>query len=161
MLNDIDDVIEREVLGEASRACAVLVERVRGRVTRVGGANASELSNYAASAFEAYAETLLRAVMAAASRRRQSDDLEAWVRQQFHEGLESAGAPLREAVADSPHRHTVAQGLQQKMFEAELMLRRALKTRFSEDTAIASISSLTPTEAPRIAHLFFHRKAAG
>jgi hypothetical protein len=76
--------------------------------------------------------------------------------------MESVGAPLREAVADSPHRHTVAQGLQQKMFEAELMLRRALKTRFSEDTAIAGISSLTATtDAPKVAHLFYQRKAAG
>ena len=59
------------------------------------------------------------------------DDVEAWVRRQFHEGLDNAGKPLREAVAESPHRHAVAQGLQQKMFEAELMLRRALKARFA------------------------------
>jgi hypothetical protein len=127
-----DDIIEREVLGEASRACGVLVDRVRGRVARKGGATAGELSQYAAAAFEAYAETLLRALMAAASRRQaDGDDVEAWVRRQFHEGLDSAGKPLREAVAESPHRHAVAQGLQQKMFEAELMLRRALKARFA------------------------------
>ena len=75
--------------------------------------------------------------MAAASRR-ESGDAEAWVRHQFHAGMDNAGMPLREAVADSPHRHAVAQGLQQKMFEAELMLRRALKVRFSE----ASIAGL-------------------
>jgi hypothetical protein len=127
-----DDIIEREVLGEASRACGVLVDRVRGRVARKGGATAGELSQYAAAAFEAYAETLLRALMAAASRRQaDDDDVEAWVRRQFHEGLDNAGKPLREAVAESPHRHAVAQGLQQKMFEAELMLRRALKARFA------------------------------
>jgi DNA-directed RNA polymerase specialized sigma24 family protein len=126
-----DDIVEREVLGEASRACGVLVERVRGRVARKGGATAGELSHYAAAAFEAYAETLLRALMAAASRR-EGGDVEGWVRRRFHDGLDSAGTPLREAVADSPHRHTVAQGLQQKMFEAELMLRRALKARFSD-----------------------------
>ena len=53
-------------------------------------------------------------------------------KRQFHDGMDNAGTPLREAVADSPHRHTVAQGLQQKMFEAEVMLRRALRARFSE-----------------------------
>ena len=129
-----DDIIEREVLGEANRACGALVDRVRARVARRSGATAGELCQYAAEAFQNYAETLLRALMAAASRRESGDveDVEAWVRRQFHAGMENAGMPLREAVAESPHRHAVAQGLQQKMFEAELMLRRALKVRFSE-----------------------------
>ena len=113
-----DDIIEREVLGEASRACGALVDRVRARVARKGGATAGELCQYAAEAFQTYAETLLRALMAAASRR-ESGDVEAWVRRQFHAGMDNAGMPLREAVAESPHRHAVAQGLQQKMFEAE------------------------------------------
>ena len=147
-----DDIIEREVLGEASRACGVLVERVRGRVTRQGGATAGELSQYAAAAFQAYAETLLRALMAAASRR-QGDDVESWVKRQFHDGLDSAGKPLREAVSDSPHRHAVAQGLQQKMFEAELMLRRALKARFAP-APIMGVDAAADAG-------FFHRKAAG
>ena len=121
-----DDIIEREVLGEASRACGALIDRVRGRIARKGGATAGELSQYAAAAFEAYAETLLRALMAAASRR-QGNDVEVWVRRKFHDGLDNAGAPLREAVSESPHRHAVAQGLQQKMFEAELMLRARSK----------------------------------
>jgi DNA-directed RNA polymerase specialized sigma24 family protein len=146
-----DDIFEREVLGEAHRACDALVDRVRGRVARKGGATAGELSQYAAAAFQAYAETLLRALMAAASRR-QGDDVEAWVRRQFHDGLDSAGKPLREAVAESPHRHAVAQGLQQKMFEAELMLRRALKARFADATLVG----IAPTEADALRH-----KAAG
>jgi hypothetical protein len=151
-----DDIIEREVLGEASRACSVLVERVRGRVARRGGATAAELSHYAATAFEAYAETLLRALMAAASRH-EGGDVQAWVRRRFHDGLDSAGTPLREAVADSPHRHTVAQGLQQKMFEAELMLRRALKARFAE----APLVGLRPAaESGAEAHEL-QRKVAG
>ena len=108
-----DDIIEREVLGEARRACGVLVDRVRGRVTRQGGATAGELSQYAAAAFQAYAETLLRALMAAASRR-QGDDVESWVKRQFHDGLDNAGKPLREAVSESPHRHAVAQGLNRR-----------------------------------------------
>ena len=73
-----DDIIEREVLGEASRACDVLVDRVRGRATRKGGASARELCLYAADAFEAYAETLLRALMAAATRR-DGENVEEWV----------------------------------------------------------------------------------
>ena len=154
-----DDIIEREVLGEASRACGVLVERVRGRLARKGGASAGELSRYAAAAFQAYAETLLRALMAAASRR-EGDDVEGWVRRQFHEGLDNAGTPLREVVADSPHRHTVAQGLQQKMFEAELMLRRALKARFSEAPVVdlGTLGGLRPDSAETHG---LQRKAAG
>jgi hypothetical protein len=149
-----EDIIEREVLGEASRACDVLVDRVRGRVARQGGATAAELSQYAASAFEAYAETLLRALMAAASRR-EGNDVEGWVKKRFHDGLENAGTPLRQAVADSPHRHTVAQGLQQKMFEAEVMLRRALRARFS-DAPVVEIGALRAAEVQE-----FRRKAAG
>ena len=153
-----DDIIEREVLGEASRACGVLVDRVRGRVARTGGATAGELSQYAAAAFEAYAETLLRALLAAATRR-EGEDVEDWVRRQFHDGLDSVGMPLREAVADSPHRHAVAQGLQQKMFEAELMLRRALKGRFS--AVPAGLECLMPLpDAGAEAHLM-QRKVAG
>ena len=148
-----EDIIEREVLGEASRACDVLVDRVRGRVARQGGATAAELSQYAASALETYAETLLRALLAAASRR-EGSDVEGWVRKKFHDGLENAGSPLRMAVADSPHRHTVAQGLQQKMFEAEVMLRRALKARFSE--APVEVGAVRTADIRE-----FRRKAAG
>ncbi len=151
-----DDIVEREVLGEATRACGVLVERVRGRVVRKGGATAGELSLYAAAAFQAYAETLLRALMAAASRR-EGKDVESWVRRKFHDGLDSAGTPLREAVADSPHRHAVAQGLQQKMFEAELMLRRALKVRFA-DAALAGSGSAADSASEVHA---LQRKAVG
>lgn len=154
-----DDIIEREVLGEASRACGALVERVRGRVARKGGATAAELSRYAAAAFETYAETLLRALLAAASRR-EGGDVEAWVRRQFHDGLDSAGTPLREAVADSPHRHAVAQGLQQKMFEVELMLRHALKARFSEGSMVG-LGGIPTAADSAIESDAFQRKAAG
>jgi hypothetical protein len=153
-----DDIIEREVLGEASRACSVLVDRVRGRIARKGGATAGELSHYAAAAFQAYAETLLRALLAAATRR-EDGNVEDWVRRQFHDGLDSVGLPLREAVADSPHRHAVAQGLQQKMFEAELMLRRALKARFAE--VPAGLGGLMPLPDAAAEARSLQRKAAG
>jgi len=97
---------------------------------------------------------LLRALLAAASRR-EGCDVEGWVRKRFHDGLEGAGSPLRLAVADSPHRHTVAQGLQQKMFEAEVMLRRALKARFSEAPTV----EVGPLRAADVHE--FRRKAAG
>jgi len=70
-------------------------------------------------------------------------------------GLENAGSPLRTAVADSPHRHSVAQGLQQKMFEAEVMLRRALKARFSEAPTV-EVGTLRAADVHE-----FRRKAAG
>ena len=146
-----EDIIELEVLGEAARACDVLVKRVRGRVAR-RGATAADLSQYAASAFESYVETLLSALLAAASRH-EGGDVDEWVRKQFHDGLESVGTPLRQAVSDSPHRHAVAQGLQQKMFEAEVMLRRALRVRVAQGPVLGGERPSDINE--------FRRKAVG
>ena len=78
----------------------------------------------------------------------------------FTTGLDSAGTPLREAVADSPHRHAVAQGLQQKMFEAELMLRRALKARFSE-APVVDLGTLGGSRPDSAETHGLQRKAAG
>jgi hypothetical protein len=130
----IDELVEREVLGEATRACDLLIERVRSRVA-VTPQGAGELSVYSAAALEAYYDTLLRALLTAAARRGTSD-VDGWVKSRFHEGLDRASTALRAAVADSPHRHAVAQKLQQKMFEGEVSLRRAL-ARFA-DGAFAS-----------------------
>jgi len=150
----IDEIVEREVLGEAGRACNLLVERVRGRVAALTPQSAVELSQFAGAALEAYYDTLLRVLMAAASRRA-ARDADNWVRQQFHAGLDRAGTALREAVADSPHRHTVAQKLQQKMFEGEVSLRRALTARFATDEAVAVPAATTSRGRTR------QRKAAG
>ena len=150
----IDEIVEREVLGEAGRACNLLVERVRGRVAALTPQSAVELSQFAGAALEAYYDTLLRVLMAAASRRA-ARDADNWVRQQFHAGLDRAGTALREAVADSPHRHTVAQKLQQKMFEGEVSLRRALTARFATDEAEAVPAATTSRGRTR------QRKAAG
>ena len=152
-----DDIIEREVLGEATRACGVLVERVRGRVARKGGATAGELSHTRPRRSRPTPKPCFGHSWPPLTRR-EGEDVEGWVRRQFHDGLDSAGTPLREAVADSPHRHAVAQGLQQKMFEAELMLRRALKARFSEAAALAGIRPAA--DPPPKAHAL-QRKAAG
>jgi hypothetical protein len=151
----IDEIVEREVLGEAGRACDQLIERVRGRVVGEAPQTAVELSVYAAAALEAYYDTLLRALIAAASRRA-GTDVEVWVRRQFHAGLDRAGTALREAVSESPHRHAVAQKLQQKMFEGEVSLRRALSTRFAE-----AATALGSTAIDDVAVLMHQRKAAG
>jgi hypothetical protein len=97
--------------------------------------SAVELSQFAGAALEAYYDTLLRALMIGAARRGMTDG-ERWVKEQFHLGLDRASAALREVVAESPHRHTVAQKLQQKMFEGEVTLRRALMTRFAESAMV-------------------------
>jgi hypothetical protein len=148
----IDEIVEREVLVEASQACDLLIERVRGRVAAPTPQSGAELGQFAGAALEAYYDTLLRALITAASRRA-ADDADQWVRQQFHAGLDRAGTALREAVAESPHRHTVAQKLQQKMFEGEVSLRRALNARFD-----GGVLPGTATSARGRAR---HRKAAG
>jgi hypothetical protein len=53
----------------------------------------------------------------------------------------------------------VAQGLQQKMFEAELMLRRALKARFS-DAQIVGFGGFQAAESATESQAL-QRKAAG
>jgi hypothetical protein len=144
----IDEIVEREVLGEASRACDLLIDRVRGRVTTSMPQSAVELSQFAGAALEAYYDTLLRALLVGASRRA-SGDAERWVKDQFHLGLDRASAGLREVVADSPHRHTVAQKLQQKMFEGEVSLRRALMSRFAEGAVVGgTVGAADALEAP-------------
>jgi hypothetical protein len=150
----IEEIVEREVLGEASRACDLLIERVRSRVAAPSPQAVVELSVFAAAALEAYYDTLLRALLAAASRR-DAGDTENWIRRRFHEGLDRASTALREAVADSPHRHSVAQKLQQKMFEGEVTLRRAM-ARFAETGATLG-ANVTPASESQ----FERRKAAG
>jgi hypothetical protein len=152
----IDEIVDREVLGEAGRACDLLIERVRGRVRGNVPPTAVELSQFAGAALQAYYDTLLRALIGAASRRTAAD-ADVWVRRHFHAGLDRAGTALREAVADSPHRHSVAQKLQQKMFEGEVSLRQALAARFAEGSArgaAASADSASASARPQ-------RKAAG
>ena len=143
----IDEIVEREVLGEASRACDLLIERVRGRVTMDAPQSAVELSQFAGAALEAYYDTMLRALMVGANRR-STADAERWVKEQFHLGLDRASAALREVVAESPHRHTVAQKLQQKMFEGEVSLRRALMSRFADGVATAGTLADATLDAP-------------
>lgn len=109
--------------------------------------SAVELSQFAGAALEAYYDTMLRALLVGASRR-PTGDAERWVKEQFHLGLDRASAALREVVAESPHRHTVAQKLQQKMFEGEVSLRRALMARFADGTLVAASVADTVDTVP-------------
>jgi hypothetical protein len=109
-----------------------LVEDVRARVTGKAQEPVEELTAFAGRAFERFVEALLYEVLAA----RASD---AWIRRRFADGLESAGAALREVLAECKYRHTVSQTLQCKMFEAETMLRRALKARLLETGPAAGL----------------------
>ena len=149
----IDEIVEREVLIEASCACEVLIDRVRGRLALPTLQSAAELGQFAGAALEAYYDTLLRALVVAASRRAEQD-ADGWIRRRFHEGLDRAGAALREAVSGSAYRHTVAQKLQQKMFEGEVALREAL-ARYGDE----GIARGAPDAA--LAGRLAQRKAAG
>ena len=90
-----DDIIEREVLGEATgpEACWSIG---RGRVGRKGGATAGELSLYAARRFRPTRKRFLRALMAAASRR-EGGDVGSWVRHSF-----TMGWTTRDAAFERP-----------------------------------------------------------
>jgi len=135
-------------------ACAHLIEQVKARVSLKGRLSAEELTEFAGNAFERYAaglldEVLSQAPLGAVEGERVSVGIQpdasyasatadagevaafvALVKREFSEGLDRAGAALREVLAESGYRHTVSQGLQRKMFEAEAMLRTALKSRF-------------------------------
>jgi hypothetical protein len=117
-----------------SAACLRLIEQVRGRVALKAQLSAEELTDFAVRAFERYAEGLLEDVLASATLALEpAEHAIMRARRQFSEGLDYAGAALREVLAESGYRHAVSQGLQRKMFEAEAMLRRALKSRFVID----------------------------
>ena len=107
-----------------------------------GQLSAEELTDFAGSAFERYAEGLLEEVLSTASAALEpAEHVVLRARQQFSDGLECAGAAMREVLAESGYRHTVSQGLQRKMFEAEAMLRRALKSRFVVNRAPHAVTA--------------------
>lgn len=114
-----------------SAACEGLIEQVKVRVSLKSQLSAEELTAFAVGAFERYAEGLLEDVLASAALALEpAEHAIAHARRQFSEGLDYAGTALREVLAESVYRHAVSQGLQRTMFEAESMLRRALKSRF-------------------------------
>jgi hypothetical protein len=75
------------------------------------------LTELTGEAFEHYADTLLQDLNSA-------EASEGWIRREFSEGLDAAGAGLRHVLAQCRHRHSVSQGLQRKMLRAALKARR-------------------------------------
>jgi hypothetical protein len=129
-----DKSTEIRILSEISQACERLVQQVSERIIRHGPTSGPALSQFASAALERYSEAILGPLLSATSRT-PGGPADEWVTGQFHAGLELAGVALRTTLAQSQLRHAVAQSLQRKMFEAESMLRRALKGRQSASSA--------------------------
>ena len=123
------------IMGIRTRAlCANLVEQIRRR----GQLSGEELTEFAGRALDGYTKELIEELL---PDHPSGQGLNAAsVRSQFHEGLDRAGAALREVLRESSYRHAVAQVLQRKMFEAEGTLRQALKARTPEHRSAATVS---------------------
>jgi hypothetical protein len=132
--------VSTEKILDDRTACVNLIDQVRRRVTSGAPPTAEELTECAGGAFDRYARLLLSDLLAETSVRDEAVESggDAALRRRFAQGLDEAGAALREAIAQSMHRHTVSQVLQRKMFEAELMLRKALKGRVDGPRSIAT-----------------------
>jgi hypothetical protein len=103
-------------------ACDILIEQVRALVSRDPLPSAESLTELTGQAFEQFADRLL-------SDLNTGEASEAWIRREFADGLDVAGVALRQVLAECRYRHSVSQGLQRKMFEAETRLRAVLKAR--------------------------------
>ena len=115
--------------GRRRALCVKLVDQIRRR----GQLSADELTEFAGRLLEGYTRDLLQELLPDGP-----DDVvqhDAWVKRQFHEGLDRAGAALREVLRESTYRHAIAQVLQRKMFEAEGTLRQALTAKALEHSA--------------------------
>jgi hypothetical protein len=111
-----------------------VIEKVRRRSAADGRTSAEELTEFAGTALDRYARMLLAGLLAEYASVCKAD-ADAAIRRRFTEGLDRAGTTLREALAQSRHRHSVSQVLQRKMFEAESMFRKTLKTQDAEQAA--------------------------
>jgi hypothetical protein len=134
------DVSTEKILDGGTPSRAHLIDQVKLRVASDAPPTAEELTECAGGAFERYTRLLLSDLLAESERREGGleSGRDAALKRRFAEGLDEAGAALREAIAQSIHRHTVSQVLQRKMFEAESMLRKALKGRIAEARSIAT-----------------------
>jgi hypothetical protein len=119
--------------------CYRLIDQVRVRAS--DAQSAEELTECAGGALDRFARLLMTDLL---SENHSTLEVgkDAVVKRRFAEGLDRAGAALREALAESKHRHTVSQVLQRKMFEAESMLRKALKARVGDPRSIATQATL-------------------
>jgi len=115
--------------------CYGLIDQVKIRAS--DAQSAEELTECAGGALDRFARLLMTDLL---SENNSTLELgkDAAVKRRFAEGLDRAGAALREALAESKYRHTVSQVLQRKMFEAESMLRKALKARVADPRSIAT-----------------------
>jgi hypothetical protein len=138
---ELEEKVDRAVNNNIV-ACDALIEQVTAEVSREPLPSADSLTEMAGRAFEHYAETLLGNLLT-------TEANEASIKSQFSEGLDTAGAALRLVLAECCYRHTVSQGLQRKMFEAETRLRTVLKTRRLEANAAArAAAACTPQAFP-------------
>lgn len=108
-----------------------VIDKVKRRAAADGRTSVEELTEFAGSALDRYARMLLTGLLAQYSGVAEPDT-EAAIRQRFADGLDRAGTTLRDALAESRHRHSVSQVLQRKMFEAESMFKKALKSHGTE-----------------------------
>jgi hypothetical protein len=113
---------KRHPVRNSKVSCDSLIDQVRALVSAEPLPSAESLTELTGQAFEQYADTLLGDLNTA-------EASDAWIRREFSEGLDAAGAALRSVLAECRYRHSVSQGLQRKMFEAETRLRSALKAR--------------------------------
>lgn len=103
------------------------IDKLKRRAAADGRASVEELTEFAGAALDRYARMLLAGLLAEYGSAGEVDV--AAIRLRFTEGLDRAGSSLREALAQSCHRHSVSQVLQRKMFEAESMFRKTIKSR--------------------------------
>jgi hypothetical protein len=123
-------VTTKKISDVESAAWSGVVDQVK-RNAADARITAEELIDFAGNALDRHARRLL-ADLLAESANLHEPAWDAAIRRRFADGLERAGIALREALADSRHRHSVSQVLQRKMFEAESMIRKALKARIAD-----------------------------
>jgi len=111
-----------------------VIDKVKRRAAADGRTSVEELTEFAGGALDRYVRMLLAGLLAEYGGVGEPDT-HAAIRRRFTEGLDRAGTTLREALAQSRHRHSVSQVLQRKMFEAESTFRKTFKSHGAERTA--------------------------
>lgn len=118
------------------------IEKLKRRAAADGRTSVEELTEFAGGALDRYARMLLAGLLAEYAGVGEPDT-DAMIRRRFSEGLDRAGTSLREALAQSRHRHSVSQVLQRKMFEAESMLRKTIKSQEAERAVRPAAAQVT------------------
>jgi hypothetical protein len=121
---------------------AGVIDKVKRRAAADGRTSVEELTEFAGGALDRYVRMLLAGLLAEYASVGEPDT-DATIRRRFTEGLDRAGTTLREALAESRHRHTVSQVLQRKMFEAESLFRKAIKSHGAQPTVRSGAAQVT------------------